>query len=283
MISFKKEITKLLYTGGLTTEDAVAETELLFGTLTGISKKDLILNPSLKIAPEIKNKIAEIANERILTRKPLQYLLGEAYFMGEEFIVNENVLIPRPETEILVLEALKYAKPNDKILDIGTGSGIIACMLAKLINEISITAVDISQNALAVAAKNAQKLKIESKINFVESNIFSNVHDRFDIIVSNPPYIPLKDKESLQKEVLNYEPHGALFATDINGVEFYKEIIENAPQYLKQNGIIIFELGIHQSSIVKELFEKNKYEVINITKDLSNIERTITAQYKSTN
>lgn len=224
-------------------------------------------------------KVQEL-NEIFKKRKaglPLQYILEVADFMGEDFYVNSHVLIPRPETEILVLEAIKKAQKLEqpKILDIGTGSGCIPISIAKKMPNAEISACDISEKALAIAIKNAQKNNLN--INFIHSNLFDNIKDKFDIIISNPPYIPIKDKETLQKEVLK-EPELALFASDKNGVEFYEKIIKTARNFLNPNGYILFELGIHQSQFVKTYFEDYNFNEIEIIKDLNSIDRVILAK-----
>jgi release factor glutamine methyltransferase len=203
--------------------------------------------------------------------------------MNEEFFVDKNVLIPRPETEILVERAgaiikQRFLEKKDfKIIDIGTGSGCISVMLAKMLPAEVIFASDISEKALEIARKNAQKHHVEDRINFVLSDLFSNLDEKFDLIISNPPYIPLSMKANLQKEVVLHEPQNALFANDEAGIEFYEKIIEQSQNFLNADGIIIFELGINQFEKVKELFLKNGFKNICIVKDLNHIERIISA------
>ena len=208
---------------------------------------------------------------------PLQYILGKSDFMGEIFKVNKNVLIPRPETEILVLKTIEKAEKNlaKTILDIGTGSGCIPIMLKKRLSFLDIYSCDISQEALSIAKENAKNNN--ANINFIHSDLFQNINHKFDIIVSNPPYIPPSLKKDIQKEV-QYEPDLALYTSDENGVEFYEKIIKNASKYLNHNGYILFELGIGQSEIVKSLFLEYNYNDIEITKDLDGIDRVICAR-----
>ena len=225
---------------------------------------------------EIPNseKILEVAKKRVETKVPIQHLLGFSRFMGEKYIVNSNVLIPRDETEILVNCAYDLIKNHQNkldILDIGVGSGCISCALAKKLKdkEIEILGVDISTDALEVAIENVSKLDLVRKVILRKSDIYSKIRpiEKFDLIISNPPYIPLKERENLQNEVKNFDPELALFASDENGVEFYARIIKGAINCLKPNGFIAFELGINQAQIVKNILEK-EFKNIEITKDL---------------
>ncbi len=211
---------------------------------------------------------------------PLQYILGISDFMGEKFVVNKNVLIPRPETEILVSKCIEKAQNffTPKILDIGTGSGCISIILSKKIPNAQIFASDISPNALKIAQINSKNLK--SKVIFIKSDMFKNINMKFDIIISNPPYIPLAEKANIQKEV-QLEPKTALFTRDKNGIKFYKKIIKNGANFLNTKGYILFELGIGQSELVKKIFMDYNYEEIEITKDLDNIDRIISAKVKN--
>jgi release factor glutamine methyltransferase len=229
---------------------------------------------------EIKNKeeILELAQKRVKTGLPIQRLIGFSYFMGEKFIVNENVLIPRDETELLVRHVFELVQDVEapSILDIGTGTGCIACMLGKILpqQDLEILAVDISTPALLTAIENAKNLLEPKRVLIRKSDVFSNIKEKFDVIVSNPPYIA-PDTE-LQKEV-QHEPETALFAAD-NGLYFYKKIINQARDFLNPNGRIAFELGMGQADNVKEMFLKNGYCDIKIIKDLAGIERVISAK-----
>ena len=204
--------------------------------------------------------------------------------MGEKYIVNNNVLIPRDETEILVNLSYELTKDlNEKIdiLDIGTGSGCIAIELAKKLSSknVEILAVDISSDALRVAIDNANKFNVIRKVIFRKSDIFSKIRpiEKFDLIVSNPPYIPISEKNNLQAEV-NFDPETALFASDLDGIEFYKKIIIDAKAFLKPNGSVAFELGINQDGLVEKLLEDNGFKDIQIQPDLAGINRVISAK-----
>lgn len=258
-------------------EQACSEAEILLEFISGYKKKDFLINKELKLSTEQQSALDNLLKKRFERRIPVQYLTQKAYFMGEEFYVDENVLIPRPETELLVEEVLKKAKTFEnpiKILDIGTGSGCIACILCKLA-DVNVVAADISQKAIAVAQLNAERLKVLSKMEFVESDLFSNIDKKFDIIVSNPPYIPLSDKQTLADEVLN-EPHQALFA-DEDGVGVYRKIIAQAKNYLKPGGHVFFEMGLGQGDALQKILEQYGYLNIRKELDLAGIERIISA------
>ena len=273
-----KTIENILLKGGI--EEYRAEAKLIVESASNLSLDKIL------IADELPNKekMVELANKRAQTHAPIQHILGFAYFMGEKYIVNENVLIPRDETELLVQKAYELIKNQQTkidILDIGVGSGCISCALAKKLFEkdIEILGVDISLDAISTALENINKLDLIRKVILRKSDIFSKIRDieKFDLIVSNPPYIPLSQKDELDNVVKNFDPHLALFAPDEDGIEFYKKIIETAPKFLKKGGFLAFELGVNQSEKVKKLLEKD-FKNIKITKDLAGIDRVITAQ-----
>ena len=272
-----QEIANLLIDAGIEKNEANAEVKLLLEHFCNFKTIDILFGKKLDTSK--LNLVREKVLERIRTGNPIQYIIGFADFMGEKFIVNKNVLIPRDETEILVTKAIEIALRTNskKILDIGTGSGCIACSIAKAING-NILGVDISKEALEVANQNAKKLILDKRVSFKESDLFSNISgEKFDIIVSNPPYIPPQEKAHIQKEVLK-EPDLALYTKDDKGLEFYEKIIQNAPKHLNPKGYILFELGIGQSEYVKNLLLQNGFKNIQIEKDLANIDRVIFAQ-----
>ena len=249
---------------------ADAEISLLLDSV-GFSKKDFLMGNNL--SSENLEKINLLIKKRITEKIPMQQLIGYSYFMGEKFIVNENVLIPRPETELLVQEITKLK--GDKILDIGTGSGCIAIMAQKIAGMV-VSACDISKQALETAQTNAQNLGVN--VEFIHSDLFSNISGKFDVIVSNPPYIPLSEMSNLQEEVALKEPHSALFAPDEKGIEFYEKIIEQSEKYLNAGGFLAFEAGIGQYKYIVQILEQNGFCNIQVIKDLSGIERIIVAQ-----
>ena len=211
---------------------------------------------------------------------PIQHITNRQEFMKMTFFVDENVLIPRPDTEILVEEVIKIAKKINakKILDLCTGSGAIAISLAKYIDKSNITAVDISSKALNVAKLNAKNNEVEDRITFVESDLFKNLKkEKYDIIVSNPPYIKKEVLKKLDKEVQK-EPKLALDG-GYDGLDFYRKIINKAEEYLKFNGYLCFEIGYDQKEDVENLLkEQEKYINITCKKDLCDNDRVVTAK-----
>ncbi|MDR1168257.1 MAG: peptide chain release factor N(5)-glutamine methyltransferase [Heliobacteriaceae bacterium] len=269
------EIVKILTDGGIEQNEANIEVRMLIEHFCGLSAMDILLGKKLdysKLA-EVKEK----AELRVRTKRPIQHITGFAHFMGERFIVNPNVLIPRDETELLVRKAIQIIKENNfkTALDVGTGSGCIACMTAKFTN-CRITGLDISSDALNVALDNAMRLNLNNKAVFRKSDIFSNVRtgETFDIIISNPPYIPPHEAYNLQKEV-KFEPPQALFTRDESGMEFYEKITIQAPSVLNRGGYLLFELGKGQAKDVKSIMGYNGFESMEITNDLAGIERVI--------
>lgn len=271
-----QEIENLLIKAGIEPNEARAEVKILLQEICGWSTLDILMERPLN--EERLPEVEDIAFKRAKTRMPLQHLLGRAYFYGNYFKVNGDVLIPRDETELLVKKALEIIKTNElkDILDIGTGSGCIACSVA--INaDTYVLGVDISSDALRVALENASTLNLNNKAVFRKSDIYSKLreNEKFDLIVSNPPYIPRGTK--LQKEV-EYDPEIALFTDDAAGLEFYKKIIEGAKAYLKSKGFILFECGINQAQSIKKILAENCFGNIEIENDLAGIERVISAQ-----
>ena len=275
-----KTIENILKNGGI--EEYQAEAKLLVLEISRHSLEDILLGKKI----ENEEKIIELAKKRVETKAPIQHLIGYSYFMGEKYIVNSNVLIPRDETEILVNNAydlIKNIENKIDILDIGVGSGCISCALAKKLQdkEIEILGIDISTDALEIAIENVAKLDLVRKVILRKSDVYSKIRpcEKFDLIISNPPYIPIAEREKLQNEVKNFDPELALFAPDVDGIEFYKRIINEAPNCLKPNGFLAFELGINQAQLVKNMLEKD-FKNIEIIKDLAGIERVILAQLK---
>lgn len=273
-----KRIIKILTDGGIEPNEARVEAELLLEHFCNYDAKKAIIG--VELAENDLAFVEEKARERVETRRPIQHIIGLADFMGEKFIVNEHTLIPRDETELLVREAVRIIKENDlkQAIEIGAGSGCVACMIAKL-SDVPVIGVDISNEALHIALDNATKHNLFNKAIFRKSDVYSNVRERekFDIIVSNPPYIPLSEKGKLQKEV-EFDPEIALFTQDEDGIEFYKRIIEGAARLFVKRGFVVFELGINQAPLVEKLFIENGFTNIKITKDLAGIDRVISAK-----
>lgn len=272
----KRDLIQIYLNNGFTTQEASAEIDFAIEILCSISPKDLIMG--IMPDPSDIQKLYSIINKRVSTRQPIAQILGHTFFMGQKFEVNENTLIPRPETELLVRKAVEIIKDNNykQILDIGTGSGCIACMIAKL-TKAQVLGTDISNEALKICLNNAMHLDLMNKALFRKSDIFAKIRpeEKFDLIVSNPPYIPPQEKENLQIEVKEFEPPTALFTQDSQGIEFYEKILKNAKEFLNDGGHILFEIGINQACLVKELMEKYNFKNIEIYKDVTGIERVI--------
>ena len=269
------DIVKILTDAGIEQNEANIEVKMLIEHFAGYGIEDIIMGK--KLDEEKLKLVAQKAKLRASTRQPIQYIIGEADFMGEKFIVNPSVLIPRDETEILVRKAVEIIKEQHlkSVLDIGTGSGCIACMIAKMTNA-TVIGADISFEALETAFKNMEKLKLFNRALFRKSDLFSMIREdeKFDMIVSNPPYIPPSMKKDIQKEV-TFEPDTALYTNDENGLEFYDKIIKDAPKFLNKNGYLLFELGINESLAVAQIMKNNGFKNILIIKDLANIDRVI--------
>ena len=232
-------------------------------------------NLAFELTEEDEQKYFQLINKHIKDDTPLSHLVGFEYFYDRKFKVTSDVLSPRMETEELVYKVIDYIRKNNltniKILDLCTGSGIIGITLKKELEEfdVKILASDISSRALTVTKENASSL--EADISFVESDLFSNIQDKFDIIVSNPPYIAHDDKKTIKENVLNYDPHLALFA-DEEGMYFYRNIIEKSRQYLNEKGVIFFEIGYDQKEKIITLGENNKFETV-VYKDINGRDR----------
>lgn len=228
----------------------------------------------------LEDEILQLYNtniEKVKNGYPLQYITNSQEFMKLNFYVDDNVLIPQPDTEILVEEVIKicktkYKDKHIKILELCTGSGAIAISIKKYIENIQILATDISSNALEVAKKNARLNNVEIK--FIESNMFEQINGKYDIIVSNPPYIEKEILKTLSKDV-QCEPIIALDG-GIDGLSFYREISQNAYKYLKNDGYLALEIGYNQKNSIIDILEKeNKYKDIKCIKDLENNDRVI--------
>ena len=271
------EIIKILQAANI--DEASVKARIILREVANMSVEDMLLDREVKD----EQKVLDFARKMAQTKAPLQHLLGYWYFMGEKFIVSENTLIPREETEFLVNCAIekinKIKKDTLQVLDIGTGSGCIACMIAKNAPQAEVLGVDISSDALQVALENAQKLDLIKKVVFRKSDLFSALREgeKFDVVVSNPPYISEDDYKNLDSTVRDFEPKSALFAKE-NGLEFYKKIIKQAAKYVNYGGYIAFECGMGQAREICTLLERNGFQVSDVIKDLAGIERVVAAR-----
>ena len=230
---------------------------------------------SEQLSKDIEEKYFSLIEKHIREDVPLSHLVGFEYFYDRKFKVTKGVLSPRMETEELIYKVVEYVKAtkknNLKILDLCTGSGIIAITLKKELDQffIDVVASDISEEAIKVAKENAQFH--DATIKFIQSDIFDNIDDKFDIIVSNPPYIDRKDEVTMQDNVLKYDPHLALFAEE-EGMYFYRNIVEKASSYLNVNGVIFFEIGYDQKDKIIKLADMNGY-FAEVYKDINGRDR----------
>jgi len=255
-------------------KEAKLDAEVLLCSVLNIKRSKLFTMRSDSLT-QIQLKQYEKYLERRSHREPVAYISGKSEFMGLEFNVNSNVLIPRQETELLVEEVNNQIKINNykDILDMCTGSGCIAVSVA-FSNDVFVTAIDISKAAVDIAANNAVINKVISRIEFLISDMFDNINKKkFDIIISNPPYITREEFKTLEQELL-FEPKNALVAED-DGLFFYNKIAENSKEYLNNNGIIVVELNSNMSQKIVELFEKYGFVKIKIIKDYANLDRVL--------
>jgi release factor glutamine methyltransferase len=266
----------------------VSEIESFFFILTeyvhNLKRIDVSLNPDFEIKESYFNKWKTIISE-LKTEKPIQYITGEAWFYGLRFEVNEDTLIPRPETEELVewiIENLKIQKSNNlTILDIGTGSGCIPIALKKEIPNAEVSAIEVSEKALEMARKNALDNQVE--VNFIHQDIlqssnlqiFKSPNLLFDIIVSNPPYVRNLEKQEIKRNVLDYEPHLALFVDDTDALLFYRKIAQLALKSLATNGKLFFEINQYLAKETVELLEQLGFKNIELRKDFLGNDRMI--------
>ena len=256
------------------------ESILMFSKVNKINFNDYYVNKKQKISKtQIKIFLKKIALRGM--GKPLSKIIGKKEFYSREFFVNSQTLDPRPETELIIdlIKSLERKMSKSiKILDLGTGTGCIIISLYLELNKkkISVTgdAVDISKEALQIANKNARHHNVGSKINFFKSNWFSNIKNKFDIIVSNPPYIKKSEIKSLPLEVKNFDPEVSLCGGH-DGLNAYRIIANEAKDYLKKNGFLLVEVGSNQSKKVKKIFELKKFSTVCISKDFLKNERVI--------
>ena len=232
-------------------------------------------NISEQLTKEKEELYFSLIDKHIEKNVPLSHLVGFEYFYDRKFKVTKDVLSPRMETEELIYKVIEYIKSinknNIKILDLCTGSGIIGITLRKELGfkSLEVVASDISEEALKVAKENA--IMNEAEVKFIQSDIFENINEKFDIIVSNPPYIAYNDKITMEENVLNYDPHLALFAEE-DGMYFYREIVESAKEYLEEDGIIFFEIGYDQREKILKLANENGFKA-EVYKDINGRDR----------
>lgn len=272
IIKYSEELNKISDTPRL-------DVELLLAKAIGdVDRLYIHLNINKELTKEQEDKFLELIKDR-LEGRPIAYIVGNREFMGLDFYVQEGVLIPRPDTEVLVEEIIDLCKDREdvNILDIGTGSGAITVSLAKYIKGSKLTSFDISDIALEIGKKNAISNEVDDSIEFIKSDLFTSIEGKnikFDIIVSNPPYIRKADIETLHTQVKDYEPYNALEGGD-DGLDFYRNITKQSKMYLNKNGILAYEVGHDQAEDVSKIMRDNGYTKIYTKKDIQGIDRVV--------
>ena len=273
-------------------ENADCDIRILLEDLCGVDREELFIQGDKVISHRETEIFMNAVNKR-MGHYPVQYITGKQEFMGLTFTVNQNVLIPRMDTEILVEEVMRQLNDGSRILDMCTGSGCILLSLLYYSNDCEGVGVDISEEALDVAKDNAGRLILddtfdllfktggmgkkhldEDKIEFIQSNLFNDVRGRFDIIVSNPPYIRSDVIPALMEEVRDYEPILALDGKE-DGLYFYRKIIEKSPDYLNPGGLLFFEIGYDQAHDVVALMEKAGFKDVTVVQDYAHLDRVV--------
>ena len=263
--------------------EATIITDWVLESLAGIKRFDVVKDPE-KLQPDTITQQLKVALEELLQHKPVQYVTGEAWFHNMKLKVDKSVLIPRPETEELVKLVLDTVKNEENlalsIIDIGTGSGCIAIAIKKNLPAASVAAIDVSESALAIAKDNSYEQQTEIqflKIDFLEESQWASL-PKYDVIVSNPPYIPMDEKEKLDKNVASFEPHQALFVPDQSPLLFYEKIAAFASAHLNPKGKIFMEVHENFAKETAALFIQNFSEAI-IKKDIFGKERMVMVTY----
>lgn len=261
-------------------EEAALDARLLLEAVCGTDRNDLLVHGEQPVSPEAEEKYLNWIRQRA-EHIPLQQLTGEQDFMGLTFSVNEHVLIPRQDTEILVEEVLKELHDGMRVLDMCTGSGCILLSLLHYSNDCEGLGVDLSAEALEVAGRNVLKVLTPEKAehaHFLQSDLFEKVEGKFEIIVSNPPYIASAEVEKLMPEVRDHEPRMALDGTE-DGLYFYRRIIEEAGKHLVSRGMLFFEIGYDQGQAVSELMRTEGYCEVQVVQDYAGLDRVVLGTY----
>lgn len=256
--------------------EAESDSRLIFEYIAGIDRVKLTLEGDRELEPGVEEKLKAALDKR-LTHMPVQYITGYQNFMGLEFMVSKDVLIPRMDTETLVEEVLRLGLSNVRVLDICTGSGCILLSILKYVYGSSGVGVDISDDALGVAKANSEALGIDAT--FIKSDMFENIpkDERFDIVVSNPPYIRSDVIGTLMSEVKDYEPILALDGSE-DGLKFYRIIADRAPEYLNNGGMLFLEIGYDQGAEVSALLSAAGFMDVEVIKDLSGLDRVVSGR-----
>ena len=267
-----KNASELLRNNNIASHELDAQ--IILSNLLGVKRESLFLNNKINISSDIKKKY-EVSIKRRIKNEPVAYIIGKKEFWSQNFFVDYSTLIPRPETELLIYKLVNYF--NEKrinILDLGTGSG---CILLSLLKELTFSrgiGIDISPKAIKTAKLNSEKLNLHSRSKFRVTDLNSFNFGKYDLIVSNPPYIPLKDIKNLSKDILNYEPLIALKG-GLDGLDLIKKVIYKSKHLLKNNGLLGIEIGANQYMKVSDFLKKNRFKEISKVKDYNNNVRCI--------
>jgi len=256
-------------------EGAARDARILTAYALQIPISELSLKFNEQVSEEMTSKLEKLILRRT-HKEPISKILGRREFWGRTFSINENVLDPRGDTETLIEFVIE--KPVKSVLELGTGSGAIAITLACEWKEVHVTAIDISEEALSLAKSNAEKFNVQNKIDFFKSDWFEAVKGSFDLIISNPPYIGLIEKDEIATEVIKYDPEIALFAGR-DGLDAYKKIIPNLEKFLNLDGFVVLEIGAHQSNQVKNMMNVVGLIDTQIVKDLSGKDRLVASKF----
>ena len=250
------------------------DAELILSDIMGVSREFLILNSELMIKKNTLKKY-NFAIRRRVKREPVAYITGQKEFWSENFLVNKNTLVPRPETELMIYRVLKFFKNRTiNVLDIGTGSGCVLLSILKNLNFSRGTGIDISPKAIKVATFNAKKLNLSNRTHFKVCDIrYYNIGNYY-LIVSNPPYIPSKDIKNLSKDIIDYEPKSALDG-GIDGLDLIRKVIYKSNHLLKRNGLLVIEIGFNQYRKITDILKRSKFREISKEFDYNNNVRCI--------
>jgi len=272
----KKKLSKNFSISGIDT--AELDARLILKEILSFDDKELIIKENYNIPEGIIREIFAIEKRR-LKGEPISKIFKKRDFYKSKFIISNDVLDPRPETELIVEIANKYIKKNDvkNILDLGTGSGCILLSVLKENKMINGLGIDLSKEAINIAQKNSKKLQVEKQSNFLISNWMESINFKFDIVVSNPPYIPSKDIKKLSKDVKKFDPLISLDGGE-DGLSCYRLIVKDLKRVITKNAIIIIEIGCNQSKLVEEIFKKNDFKLVKKYNDINGLDRVLTFQ-----
>lgn len=282
----KKQMMSILASFGIEGQETSAESELIIEHVSKMNRSQQLVCSDIPLADKQVEQIEQFLNRR-KSRMPIQYCLEAAYFAGSKFKVRKGVFIPRDDTETLVIHSLaliqnhKYKKPV-RVLEIGVGSGAISVSVLLKNSDTEVTATDISEAALDLALENGKEHKVLDRFSLVQEGLWWTLDKKFDHIICNPPYIPESQKKTLEPEVIDYEPHEALFGKDEDGLRFYRKLSTTAMKLFDlTGGSIAVEVGDGQAGDVAEIFRKEGWSSLQVEKDINGISRVVSGFWKN--